>query len=255
MVPRYPFLVSDTGSGSGSVTTIDGFTVTGVRYQGDLSAGFYVVEYYANPDGTQTIQLDYIESGSEAATNQPPRNSNGLTQEEQSSLVRQLQAFKATLEDLRRSDGRDPTLVLPNGTEFKASELIDSLGKTLDIIEAGLLIQAISDGNASVGEVAGFLAGVFFGGALVSAGAGAMATIVAVAAVGLAVQGGVDALAAGISRSLRQSFDAAYEERALGNPPLSPGQWIVRQIIDALTPAFDEVNWDSPSHPVDYQEP
>ena len=196
-----------------------------------------------------------MESGSEASANQTPRNSNGLTQEEQNSLVRQLQAFKATLEDLRRSDGRDPALVLPNGAEFRASELIDSLGKTLDIIEAGLLIQAISDGNASVGDVAGFLASVYFGGALAAAGAFSLPTLVAVAAVGLVVQGGVDAAASSIAASLRQSFDAAYEERALGNPPLSPGQWIVRQIIDALTPAFDEVNWDSPSDPVDYQEP
>ena len=106
---------------------------------------------------------------------------------------------------------------------IKASELLDGLGKLggiFDLYEAGQITNDILNGDASIGQVVGFLGALALGAGMTAAGAGPLAVFAATAAAGLLIPGAVDSAVELLNAGFEAAFDIAVE--TLGTVPSDP---------------------------------
>ncbi len=81
---------------------------------------------------------------------------NQLTAEDQAQLADFLEPLIAGIQELIDEYG-DFEVTLPNGDKITGTQLLNSLGKTFDLIEAGAIVSAAANGDPFVADTAGFL--------------------------------------------------------------------------------------------------
>lgn len=145
-----------------------------------------------------------------------------LTDAEEEATKDSLQAMIAILDENIKRYG-DATIKLPNGTEVLASEILDALGKTLDIIEAGTLVWEALNGNVDVAATAGFLAGLAGGAVAAALGAGPIAVFATGVAVGLLTEAGLNQIATNFSTAWAE----AYANIEQANPGYTSGMNLI----------------------------
>lgn len=126
-----------------------------------------------------------------------------MTDAEKEKLTTTLEGLKAILEENIKKYG-DAQLQLPDGTKVMASDVLDALGKTLDLLDAAVIAWDVLNNNADAIEVAGFLAGVAGGAVAGVLGAGPIAVFLASTGATIATKAGLE--------FFDQQWDKAWEE-------------------------------------------
>jgi hypothetical protein len=171
-------------------------------------------------------------------TGETPSAPPELSDAEEEATKDSIQALIAVLDENIKKYG-DATIKLPNGSEVLASEILDALGKTLDIIEAGNLAWEAANGNADVAEVAGFIAGLAGGAVAAAAGAGPIAVFAAGVGIGLLTEAGLNQIAQNFS----QAWNEAYQNIEQANPGYTSGMNLylfIQSLFGNTTDPFDE---------------
>lgn len=204
-------------------------TVTGSR-ELDWS-WFYFSSGWSSGDGSGG-------GGGDGGGGDTPSNAQELTEAEQEAAKDSVQGLIAILDENIKKYG-DAIIKLPDGREVLASEMLDALGKTLDIIEAGNLAYEALNGNADVAEVAGFIAGLAGGAVAAALGAGPIAVFATGVAVGLLTEAGLNQIATNFSNA----WNEAYENIQQANPNYTSGMNLylfIQSIFGNTTDPFDE---------------
>ena len=132
-----------------------------------------------------------------------PTSPDKMTDAEKEKLTTTLEGLKAILEENIKKYG-DAQLQLPDGTKVMASDVLDALGKTLDLLDAAVIAWDVLNNNADAIEVAGFLAGVAGGAVAGVLGAGPIAVFLASTGATIATKAGLE--------FFDQQWDKAWEE-------------------------------------------
>ncbi|GEM_PF-5408271 len=149
-----------------------------------------------------------------------------LSEEQEIKTKEYLEGLKSVLEENIKEHG-DAIIKLPDGTDIRASDLLKSLGKTLDIIEAGTLTYEVATGNGDVASVAGFVAGFVGGAAAAAAGAGPIAVFAAGVAAGLLTEAAINYAV----DEFNTAWDEAYQQEIQQNPNYTPGMSVINIIL------------------------
>ena len=127
-----------------------------------------------------------------------------MTDAEKEKLTTTLEGLKAILEENIKKYKGDAVLVLADGTKVKATDVLDALGKTIDLFESANIAWDIVNKNADAIEVAAFVASIAGGAVAGALGAGPIAVFVASTAAGIATKEGLE--------FFDQQWDKAWEE-------------------------------------------
>lgn len=137
-----------------------------------------------------------------------------------------IEALVSMLEENIDEHG-DAIIKMANGDTFQAKELLDALGKTLDIWEAGTLAVDAANGNADIAQVASFFVGLGVGAAAAAAGATPIAIFVAGYAAGQLTEYAINYTI----ENFNTSWAAAYQQEIHQNPTYTPGMSMLNIIL------------------------
>ena len=195
-------------------TTIDDVVVTGERDDGD---DYWWYDYDFGGDDYNNDN-DYTGGGVSGGDSSDTSNDTELSAEEEEGTKETIQALISMLDENIKKYG-DSLIKLPNGLEVKASDLLDALGKTLDIIEAGQLGYEVATGDGDVAAVAGFLAGLLGGAVAGALGAGPIAVFAAGFAAGWMTEYAISE----IIDQFNADWAEAWQNEINQNPTYTPG--------------------------------
>lgn len=214
----------------------DTITVTGSRYDysyydyWSYSNFFYDYSYYDQGGGG---------GGGGGGEEAPPADEGELTEGQEEVIKEGMNSLKATLEAYVQKYG-DFELKLADGSTYKASDLIrgaDALSKAFDVLEGAQLTAAIVNGNADIGAVIGFVAGLAGSAAVGAAGAGPLAAFAAGLAIGYGAEVGYNAITGLIDQSITNYANAMQQANPGWNDlPSSIQEYIFLQQLFGIPP-------------------
>lgn len=137
-----------------------------------------------------------------------------MTDTEKEKLVNTLEGIKSILEENIKKYGGDALIKLHDGTNVKATDVLDALGKTIDLLESANIAWDIVNKNADVIEVAAFVASIAGGAVAGALGAGPIAVFVASTAAGIATKEGLELFEQQWDKAWKEAFAAVSDPRS-----------------------------------------
>ncbi|MCA0903897.1 hypothetical protein [Qipengyuania aquimaris] len=188
--------------------------VTGDRWEWDY---WDYNDYYSDPNYEDV----YSGGGGGGGDAEPDPEPEAMDEALKTALEGELAKLEQNLKDMIDKVG-DFDIKVGDFT-IKASALLDGLGKLggiFDLYEAGQITNDILNGDASVGQVVGFLGALALGAGMATAGAGPLAIFIATSAAGLLIPGAVNSAVELLNAGFEAAFDIAVD--SLGSVPSDP---------------------------------
>lgn len=182
---------------------VDTIVVTGTRYDDWWDNYYWYNNYYDNDNF-----VDYYGGGGGGDAGGDTSSDGGALDEAQEKAAQG--GLAAIQQDLEKHIAKYGDFDIKVGDQvFKASDLVkglDAMGKLFDLYDGAQLIYQIVNGDANVGMVMGFLAGLAVTAGLTAAGAGPVAVFAASVAAGWLVEVGTNAIVEAIDRSVAETL-------------------------------------------------
>lgn len=178
---------------------VDTIVVTGSSYDPWWDSYYWYNNYYDNDNF-----VDYYGGGGGGdAGGDTTADGDALNEAQEKAAQGGLAAIQ---QDLQNHIAKYGDFTIKVGDQsWKASDLVkglDTMGKMFDVLEGAALIVAIANGDANVGMVMGFLAGLAVAGGLTAVGAGPVAVFAASVAAGYLVEVGTNAIVTALDNAV-----------------------------------------------------
>jgi hypothetical protein len=197
----------------------DSITVTGGSWS-YFDWGFYNF-YYNNYVDDNSYYTDGGGGGDAPAPDPEPAPAEGeLTEDQEDAVKDGMDSLKSTLEQYKNKYG-DFELKLPDGSTYKASDLIngaDKVSKAFDALEGAQLAAALANGDADIGKIVGFVGGIAGGAAAGALGAGPIAVFAVGLGISWGAEAGYNAIATTIDRAVSDFLVNYNNQMQQANP-------------------------------------